>query len=216
MSTDKKERPLTIKSWLRKADSKVSADAFLKASRNFLETSELVQISAPILLSLDAGEILPTPALESLKLAMLAHFQASELLKAEASLLRESAPAPTQNYTATVYNVKGEIQVYQAGRDKQGQPIYKDLIRNCLLPQEGMRFLDRTIAEGAPDWFGTLVSNVILIDGEPLTEIVMRGDAMARMYPKAKGPMTKRQSKGDGKLSFGVRCKQDHASFSRG
>ena len=204
MSNDKK--PMTVKSWLRKADSKVSPAAFLAAHRTWLETGELAEVASPILRIFDEGQLLPTPALDLLKDAVFTHWHAAEVAKAERRIdeagQRESTKV-VKNWLACVYTAKGE-------------PI-DELEQSFALASDADRYIDRKLFDGMPGSFGVVSHTVIMrADGDPISTVVTRDDAIARILAKPKAGAFKKTGSRDGKLSWGVKAKQSHASFSRG
>jgi hypothetical protein len=197
-------KPITVKSFLFKAGTKAanSASGFLQAYREFLVHGEVASITSPILARVDAKELLPTPALELIRQAVLSHHLLVEAKKAEDKLLAEQNPSekkPTSNYTASIYTSKGE----------------EVLSKNFTLPQDGGRWIDRTLFASESDYYGVLQSNHILIKGELQSEVYLRQDSIARLLRPSKHPFSKKTGS-NGKLSWGVKLKPSHASFSRG
>lgn len=212
MSEAKKTRAMTERGFLHKASGKVSAIAFLTTHREWLLSGELAPLTSPILVKLDRKEILPTPALESIKGLLLSHMMAKQASKAEDAILNpKEAPAP-KPWMATIYNGKGEVQT-RIKEDGEEETLQKGFEH----ASEADRWSDRRLFDGASDWFSVVSHTTILNgEGEPLSTIIMRDDAIGRMLKAPKGAVCKPQSKTTGKLSFGVKVTNDRAVFSKG
>ena len=196
-----KTNKMTNKMFLHRSNSKISAEAFLQQHREFLLSGELGLFTSPILSKLEEKELMPTPALEEVRKVVLAHHLAEETRKAEASMTRAQEIKAPKNY-------QGEI------RSKDGLLL---LEKGFETPQDCERWLDRNLVDGEPECFGICTaSHVLDKEGAPLSVIIMRGDSIARVFRKGKSPVMKAQSKSAGKLSWGAKVKQSHASFSRG
>jgi hypothetical protein len=211
MSESKKPRVMTPRGFLHKASGKVSADAFLTQHRAWLESGELAEVALPILRKLDFQEILPTPALDEIRGAVLDHMLTKETKKAENAILNPAPAAKRKPWMATIYDAKGEIQTRINAKGEQ-----EDLQETFDKSSDADRWTDRRLFEGASDWFGVVSHTTITIKGEPLSTIIMREDAIARILQKPKGPAMKSQAKSSGKLSFGVKVSNDRAVFSKG
>jgi hypothetical protein len=215
MSESKKERVMSPKGFLHKATTKAagSAMAFLAQHRAWLETGELAKVTSPILAKVDSKDLMPTPALEEIKVVVLNHMIASEIRKGEEQMAaREAGPQSTpKNWIATIYTAKGEVATRVNAKGE-----VEDLEESFDLSQEADRWTDRKLVEGAPDWFGVITHATMTVKGEPMATTVTRNDAMARVLAPAKGPVMKPQAKGTGKLSFGVKVHNDRSRFSNG
>ena len=195
------ERKMTHKMFLHRSNGRVSADAFLAQHKEFLLTGELALFCQPILLRLEEKEILPSPALEEVRKVVLAHHLAEEAAKAEAAMNRSQEPKTPKNYQGEIRTAEGAL-VLEKGFDT---------------PQDCERWLDRKLVDGEPNCYGIATATHLHNQaGEPLSTIIMRGDAIARTLRSKKGAVMKAHSKSAGRLSFGVKVKQSHASFSRG
>jgi hypothetical protein len=217
MTDSKKTRNMSIKGWLHKASGKVSATAFLASHREWLLSGDLSPVTSPILVKLDSKEILPTVALTDLRSVLLGHMVAKEAAKAEDDLLNPKGIAGRRDGTrkpwvATIYNAKGEIQT----RVKEDGSI-EDLQKGFDKSSDADRWVDRRLFDGAPDWFGT-VSHTTLCnkEGDPISTVIMRDDAIARILRQPKDAVMKVKSKTTDKLSFGVKVHNDHSTFSGG
>jgi hypothetical protein len=209
------ERKMSPKGFLHKTTTKAaaSATAFLAQHRAWLETGELALFTTPILRKLDEKAIMPTPALEEIKVVVLAHHLAEETRKAEEAMVRADQPKVRKNYIATVYNSKGEVQYRENGNT--GEPI--ELVETFDLSTQAEGWADRRLFDGASDWFAVIeATKMFRKDGEPLATTIMRDDAIARILRVKKGPVMKSKPQSTSKLSFGVKAKGDHVQFSRG
>lgn len=209
------ERKMTPKGFLHKATTKaaVSAASFLAQHREWLETGELAQFTSPILRKLDDRQILPTPALEEIKVVVLSHHLAQETAKAEAAMEKAAQPQVRKNYIVTVYNAKGEIQTRKNANTGEDM----DLRETFDLSSQAEGWADRRLFDGASDWFAVIEHTKMTDrDGNPLATTVMRDDAIARILRAKKGPVMKSKPQSTSKLSFGVKAKGDHFQFSRG
>lgn len=216
MTETKKERVMSAKGFLHKATTKAaaSAGAFLATHRAWLVTGDLASLTRPILSKLDSKEIMPTPALEAIRAVVLGHMIAGEIRKGEEAMNRreEQENASPKNWTATIYNPKGEIQTRINAKGE-----VEDLQQSFDKAQEADGWTDRKLVEGASDWFG-VISHATMVNrqGDPISTTVMRIDAMARVFKQAKGAVCKSQVKSAGKLSFGVKVKENRSRFSGG
>jgi hypothetical protein len=215
MSTDKKERVMTAKSFLHKATTKAaaSADAFIKAHRAWLETGELAEMTSPILAKIDSKELMPTPALEVLKAVVLGHHMAVQTRKSEEAIAKAQAePAKVKPWVSTIYNKDGQIVFKKDANGKE-----KDLTQSFELPQDADRWTDLRLFQAEPGCYGVIHSTTMTReDGDPISTVVMQGDATARILKQPTGPVVKGQAKSSGKLSFGVKSKPSVSRFSHG
>lgn len=211
MTETKKTRIMSPRGFLHKASGKVSADAFLAQHRAWLQSGDLATLTTPILVKLDNKEVLPTPALEEIKGAVLSHMLLKEATKNEDAILNPPPAATPKPWIATVYNAKGEVQTKL---NAKGEEV--DIQEGFILGQDAERWTDRRLVEGASDWYGVIAHTVMTHNGEPLSQVILRDDAMARVFQEKKGPAMKSQSKSAGKLSFGVKVHNDRSIFSKG
>src|ERR1700686_1251182 len=125
-TTNKSPKILTATSWIKKANSsKLSASVFIAAHRNWLETGQYAEIASPILRMHDTEKAdllsnkLDTEApackyLELIKDAIFTHWHQSEIKAAENKMaVKDNSPSVSsnsKNWTAIVYNSKGDIQ----------------------------------------------------------------------------------------------------------
>jgi hypothetical protein len=190
---------------------KHSADGFIAQHRVWLETGELSLLVSPILRKLDAKEILPTPALTEIQNVVLGHIMAEEIRKGEEAMARrESEGGTVLSWVATIYNSKDEIQTRVSSQGK-----VEELHQGFNLGQEADRWVDRRLVEGESDWYGIVAHTSITIQGTPLSSVISRKDAIARIFKRPLHPFMK-ETKNAGKLSFGVKSKPFVAHFSKG
>jgi hypothetical protein len=187
------ERKMTLKGFLHKSTTKAanSATAFLAAHREFLQTGELALFTTPILLRVDSKDLMPTPALEEIKAVVLAHHLAE---------------------VATIYNSKtGEVV-----QEKNDEGKLVDLKQSFDDSVRAEGWTDRRLFDN-PGCFGVVESTKLFRqDGTAFAATILRDDSIARILKRPKAPVMKAQKKSGGKLSFGVKVKPSHASFSRG
>jgi len=77
---------------------------------------------------------------------------------------------------------------------------------------DAQRLADRRLADRADSVYATINNNV----GIPITTIIQRDDAIARVFKSPKGPATRNTSSGGSNLGFGIKAKNDTCYFSRG
>lgn len=209
----KKQRSMSAKGFLHKANGRVSAEAFLRQHREWLTTGDLAMMTSPILAKLDSKESLPSATLADIKSVVLAHHLNEEVLKGEAAMTKAGeGGVSSKPYTSTIRDKDGLIAVRMNAKGEE-----EDLVKSFDLPQDAERWTDRRLFDGAPDCFGEIVmTRAVRMDGTPITTVVLRGDAIARVLKKPKGAVVKKQSKSGGTLSWQGKAKQDHCSFSRG
>ena len=211
------ERKMTLKGFLHKSTTKAanSAIAFIAAHREFLQTGELALFTNPILARVDSKDLMPTPALEEIKAVVLAHHMAEEIRLAKEKMDRANEPSERtpKAYVATIYNSKtGEVV-----QEKNDKGKLVDLTQSFEDGTRAEGWTDRRLFEGAPEWFGVVTATKLFkADGSNFAATILRDDAIARILRKPKAPVMKAQKKSGGRLSFGVKCKPSHASFSRG
>jgi len=215
-NTTNKPRAMSVKGFLHKASTKAasSAIAFLAAHRAWLETGDLAEVTSPILRLLDERQIMPTPALEEIKRAVLTHHLRVEARAAEKKL--EAAVSegekPKKPWTATIYDSKGLVA---QERNSKGEIV--DLEMSFELASDADRWVDRRLFEGAPDWYGVIQSSVLFrADGDPIATTVMRSDAIARILKQPPKGVAKKTGVNDNRLSFGVKVHQTRSHFSHG
>ena len=90
---------------------------------------------------------------------------------------------------------------------EEGPAIFKSDSFNAA-----MNMADRKLADRADSVYATINNNV----GVPVTTIIQRDDAIARVFKSPKGPATRNTSSGGSNLGFGIKAKNDTCYFSRG
>lgn len=222
MSTEKKERKMTAKGFLNKAAKQgaKSAEGFIAQHREWLLTGTLAQFTAPILAQLDAKEVYPTPALQSISAVVLGHMLAENIASADTSQKGEPATKPIKEpreekaWIACIFNAAGEIQTRK--NENTGDDI--TLRQGFDSSSDADRWCDRRLFDGAPDWFGTVVSTKMFgKDGQPISNVILREDAIARILKKPLAPAMRKTGGSTNKLSFGMKAAvSSRASFSHG
>lgn len=209
MSESKKERKMTPKGFLHKTTTKAanSAIAFLAQYREFLTTGELADRTSPILAKVDAGELLPTPALKEIQYAVMTHIIEADTRKAEKVVEPGASGGTRKPWRTTVYNAEGVVQTRTNTKGEE-----EDLIKGFDLGQDADRWADRRLFEGTHGWYA-IVEHTVLAN---ISTRIERGDAMARILKQPKGPTVQVRGKSTKTLGFGVKAKESRASFSRG
>lgn len=204
-------RVMTPKGFLHKTTTKAagSALAFLASYREYLLTSEVSVVTSPIIARLDAGEILPTPALEEVKAAVFTHMLASDALKAEAAIEKQQQPKKTKPHVAMIYDETGVIATRL---NEEGE--VEELIKAFDMPQDAMRWIDRRLVEAAPRSYATLDHTKTVGAGSAMQETITRNESFERIYKVARGPVMKPQSKSTPRLGFGVKAHPSKSTFS--
>lgn len=212
MSDTKKERAMTPRMFLHRSKGQVSADSFLAAHRTFLETGELASLTSPVLAKVDSKAIMPTPALIEIRDIVFSHMLNKETREAEEKQARQGeSTARVKPWIASIYDAHGEIAI---AKNEKGELV--ELQESFDLAARADGWVDRRLFDGSPDWHGTVSHSTILIKGEPMTSVVTRSDAIARIMKHSKGAVMKVTSKTTTRLGFGVKCGNDRAVFSRG
>lgn len=207
MADEKKERKMTPKGFLHKTTTKAahSAIAFLAQYRAYLTTGELAERTSPILAKVDAGELLPTPALKEIQYAVMTHIIEADTAKAE-KVAEPGATGTRKPWRTTIYNVDGVVQTRINAKGEE-----EDLIKGFDLGQDADRWADRRLFEGTHGWYA-IVEHTIIAN---VSSRIERGDAMARILKQPKGPTVAAKGKSTKTLGFGVKAKQTRVTFSR-
>ena len=211
------QRKMSLKGFLHKSTGKaaLAASGFIAAHREFLLTGDLALFTAPILLKVDSKALMPTPALEEIKAVVLAHHLAEEIRTQEEKMARANEPSErkTKAYVATIYDAKtGEVV-----QEKNDKGKLVDLTESFEDGTRAEGWTDRRLFTGATHWFGVVTATKLFkADGSNFTANIQRDDSIARILRKPKAPVMKAQKKSGGRLSFGVKCHESKASFSRG
>lgn len=202
------ERKMSPKGFLSKTKTKAanSATAFLATYREYLTTSEVAIVTSPIIAKVDAGELLPTPALEEIKNAVFQHMLVLDSQKHEAAIAKQQEPKKTKPHVATIYLETGVIATRINAEGEE-----EELIAAFDMPQAAMRWIDRRLVEAAPRSYATLDHTKTV-----QSETINRDEAFERVFKVGKGPVIKPQSKSTPRLSFGVKAHPSRATFSHG
>ncbi len=105
MSDEKKPRPMTPKMFLKKAEAKISASAFIEAHREWLLSGELAPITAPILARIGEGVI---GCKQQLVKAVFAHMVEEDSKKASAknkAVAKSTNDDSSEEETTAAYTV---------------------------------------------------------------------------------------------------------------
>lgn len=205
------EHKMTERRFIRKAEGKVSALAFLTAQREFLTQGTLAALTSPILARLDNGELLPTPCLEQIKGVVWDHYAAKEILKAEKSLEKAMAPRSEKPYVATILDSQGNVAI----KNVDGKDV--ELRQGFASDSEASGWVDRRLFEGASDWHGSITATKLRgKDGGCLIVHILREDSIARILRRKPSMATRKVGTSSGKLGFGVKAVGDRFHFSRG
>jgi hypothetical protein len=204
----KKPRVMTAKGYLAKATGKaaVAAEAFLLQYREWLTTGELAEVTSPILRKLDDKQILPTPALKMLNAAVLGHMIAKDTRKVEKDIEDANKPGSQKPWHCGIYNAEGILQTRINTKGEE-----EDLAKAFDHNSNATGWVDRRLFDGASDWYGE-----ILHLPTSLGVVVERGEAIARILKKPSQGAARTKGVTTRTLGFGVKCRNDRASFSRG
>jgi hypothetical protein len=202
-------RKITAKGFLSKSNTRAanSASAFISVYREWLITGEVASKTSPIVAKLDAGQLLPTPALNEIKLAVMTHIIEADRLHMEKSLEKQSETSPNtipKTWTASIFDSQDIFQVRLKDNGDEEQ-----LCKGFEKASDADRWVDRRLFDGASDWYA-------VIEGLGTYVVVDRQSAIARTLRKQKGPTCAVKSVSTRTLGFEVHAKQDRASFSRG
>jgi len=220
------KRKMSVKGFLAKATkANLSASGFMSQYREYMTTGELAPLLTPIVTQVEVAkaealeanrdtESVLKAGVDEIANAVMQHIIACDIAKAHKTIEAKPAKEAKQvraakvwNWFVTIMNSKGEIQTKTNSKGEQ-----ENLEKGFDLAGDADKWADRKLAlDGAPDWYA-----VIAHAHSRAQSIVLRDDAMARFFRQGSKPVLKPQSKGSGKLSFGVKCKQDKASFSNG
>jgi hypothetical protein len=125
---------------------------------------------------------------------------------AEDAIENADKPGTQKPWLATIYNLKGEIQTRVTEKGE-----VEDLVKGFDKSQDADRWADRRLFDGASDWYGVVEHTTLKV-----RTFINRQDAIARILKRPKGPTVHTKGTSTKTLGFGVKAKQDRASFSRG
>lgn len=209
MANEKKERKMTPKGFLAKANSPAaaaSAIGFLKQYREYLTTGELKDATSPIIAKFDAGELPASPALKEIQYAVMTH-----IIKSDADKLdqKESGSGgggggTRKPWRCTIFDAAGNVQTRITTKGEE-----EELIKGFDLSSDADRWADRRLFEGTHGWYAIVEHTVMNVKTR-----IERGDSMARILKKPKGPTVQVKGKSTKTLGFGVKAKQTRVTFS--
>lgn len=207
MANETKERKMSPKGFLAKTQTKAanSAIAFLAQYREYLVTGEVKDRTSPIIAKVDAGELLPTPALREIQFAVMTHIIESDVAKADKAATEGAAKTTRKSWKASIYDAAGVLQTRINSKGEE-----EDLVKGFDLGQEADRWADRRLMEGTHGWYAIVEHTVIA----NVSSRIERGDSMARLLKQPKGPAIHQKGKSTKTLGFGVKAKQTRVTFS--
>ena len=208
------ERKMSAKGFLHKTTTKaaISAGAFIAQYREYLITGELAPVATSILLKLDSGLILPTPALKEIAVATMNHIIMSEKVKAEKviqaaeTVVEVKTVVQKKNWLAQILDARGNVCTRV---NPQGE--VEELVKDFDQAQDADRWCDRRLFDGAPGWYAEITHLTAKV-----VTIITRDDAIPRVLKQPKGPVIHQKGVSTKSLGFGVKCKETRVSFSRG
>lgn len=211
--SEKKERNMSPRGFLHKAEQAKSAIALIAAQRTWLESGELCHVTSPILAKIDAGELLPTPGLEHIKQAVTCCVMQAAIRKGEeASARLQSGAESSKPYAGVIYSAPGVIAIKLNEKKEE-----VELKENFDSPQAAERWVNRRLDDGESGWFGEVIwKNIILKSGLPMITRVERNLAIAAVQTKKKSAYHKTLKVGAGPLGPRMKVSQTRSSFSRG
>lgn len=202
---------MSCKGFLSKiTKANLSATGFIAQYREYMVSGEMAYVLSPIIAKVDAGELLPTPAIVLLGNAAMYHQIAADTIKAEKSIETQQNPtssAQLKNWVASIYNGENVIQIRMKENGEE-----EELVKGFEVSGDADRWVERRMAlNGQGDWYA-----IIAHTHSKVQVVVTMNDAMARFYKKVKGPTMKVASKSTGALSFRPHVKESRSTFSRG
>lgn len=207
MANEKKERKMSPKGFLHKSTTKAagSAIAFLAQYREYLTTGELKDTCSPIIAKVDAGELLPTPALKEIQYAVMTHIIEADSAKADKASTEGAVKGTRKPWKASIYDAAGVLQTKINSKGEE-----EDLVQGFELGQRANEWADRRLFEGTHGWYAIVEHTVIA----NVSSRIERGDSMARILKQPKGPAIHQKGKSTKTLGFGVKAKQTRVTFS--
>ena len=205
----KKTRALTPKLLLHYSTTSASNSAigFINKYREYLETGELSPRVSPLLNRLDSKELLPTPCLDLIREAVVAHLIAKDVASFEAS---QNAPASHSAPKQWIAKVVDESGVIQTRIKENGEEV--EMLQPFDKASDAMRWIDRRLAlDSHFSFHGEIVHSPT-----QRIEMIEYRVALGRFYKQAKKPVMHQPGKGSQKLSFGGKVSQTRVSFSHG
>jgi len=209
------DRRMSPRGFLAKSNSKAAyaAKGFLDAHREYLTTGEVGYRTSEIIARVDEGSVMPTPALDEIRQAVLAHILEVDRIKGEEALEAANDPKTPKAAKEGSKPKKAKKPFTACIRDGSGSVLIDhkgDEVKQSFdLPQRASEWCDRRLFEQSSDCFGEISCR------DNHYEYVDRDQSLARILKTPKGAVQK-HVKGSSSLSFGMKCKNDVAKFSRG
>ena len=198
---------MTPKMFLHRSTSKAaySAAGFIAQYREYLSTGELAERTNPIIEKLDAGELLPTPALHEIRNAVMLHLLEASNKKVE-QVVQPKIEIKNSGWLVTVYNKNGTVAIRIKDNGEE-----ETLIKSFDMNHQAERWCDRRLFDCEPDSYAEVINSEMNISFK-----IERGDAIARILKKKTGPSVVVKGINTKTLGWQAKAKQDRASFSRG
>jgi hypothetical protein len=138
----------------------------------------------------------------------MTHIMAKDILRAEKSLVSQMGAGKSDHWIATVFNSDDEVQTYI---NRKGEE--EDLIRYASKSGDLDHWADRklTMDSSESDWYAEikhLHSDVRVI--------VLRADAIQRIFRNKKSAITTQPRHSTKSLSWQMKIKESKSSFSKG
>lgn len=198
---------MTAKGFLTKANGKVSAAAFLQEHRSWLMTGTRRLLTEPILVRLDNRELFPTPALQEIKVAVMNHMIATDILAGQSKMSEASQPDTVKACVATIYAGANPVMVTTKVKTKEGEEklVSKPMSMGFDSYYKAEEWASRRLYDGGPDWVAKLQDNIL---GK--VKELNRDQAFAMLVPIKHNPVMKiASSKGSKRLSGKPKVKGD-------
>lgn len=189
---------MTAKGFLTKANGKVSALAFLQEHRAWLLTGTRKLLTEPILIQLDRGELFPTPALNEIKVAVMNHMIATDILAGQSKMSEASEPDTVKACVVTICIGDNPVMVTTKVKTKEGEKeVSKPMSMGFDSYYKAEEWACRRLQEGGPGWIAKMQDNVLGKSKE-----LTRDQAFGRLVKIKPVPtMRVNSSKGDKRLS---------------
>lgn len=204
---------MNIQGIYNKAVSAKSADKFLT---KYAEDLNKIEVLKPIL----ASDALPTPKVNAICQTLWAILEKQQKEKATIaekesakakSMPKESAPKEPAAYTVTIFvqGARGEAEV---GLDDKGA----ELVKNCPTMQAAQTWAENRMWDRGDTLYAEVVANKLIGKNGAMVFKIDRQEAMFNKLKDKRGPECKTMGSKSGKLSFGVKVRNDHCHFSKG
>lgn len=211
-------KPMSDKQFIRKASSRISADAFLDAYEAHIR--ETYPESVETVNQYRSGQMNPTQALDFVKEVAKQHMLAMMVTRAEESIRKsqtnktekaKSGIIGTGNCTCQLFVKEtcertGEFKIV-LWVDHNGNHTFR-----AASYQDALRLVDRKQVDLSTSQYATIVMDV---GGKPMTTRVERLDSMARFFKSRPGPVCKVRPQ-SAPLKQKMSVHNYVASFSRG